>query len=62
LHYTIKWACIFKISLALQTDEEWDEDELGKGEQGVSVSQLLGESGYKGWWFPCDTCAVLVFY
>lgn len=37
------------VFLSLQTDEEWEEDELGKGEQGVSVSQILGESGYKGW-------------
>jgi len=32
----------------LQTDEEWDDDELARGEQGVCISQLLEESDYKG--------------
>jgi hypothetical protein len=48
--------------LSLQTDEEWEEDELGKAEQGVSVSQLLGESGYKGELFPCSIFDMFVFY
>lgn len=32
----------------MQTDEEWEEDEFGRGEQGVPISHLLGESSYKG--------------
>jgi hypothetical protein len=53
----------FEMFVSLQTDEEWEEDELGKGDQGVSISHLLGESGYQGWWwFSCDTCVVLLFY
>jgi hypothetical protein len=32
----------------LQTDDEWEEDELGRGEQGISISQLLSEKRYKG--------------
>lgn len=30
-----------------ETDEEWEDDELARGEQGVSISQLLEESDYK---------------
>jgi hypothetical protein len=33
----------------LQTDEELEDDELARGELGVSISQLLEESDYKGW-------------
>jgi hypothetical protein len=33
----------------LQTDEEWEDDELARGDQGISISQLLEESDYKGW-------------
>lgn len=30
-----------------ETDEEWEDDELARGEQGVCISQLLEESDYK---------------
>jgi hypothetical protein len=33
----------FEVFVSLQTDEESEEDELGKGEQGVSISHLQGE-------------------
>lgn len=55
LHYNMK-----RTWFALQTDEEWDDDELARGEQGVSISQLLEESDYKGLWFASDTQNVLV--
>ncbi|GFG36391.1 hypothetical protein Cfor_01763 [Coptotermes formosanus] len=32
-----------------ETDEELEDDELARGELGVSISQLLEESDYKGW-------------
>jgi hypothetical protein len=52
LHYIMKWACTSKFPptpfLLLQTDDEWEEDELGRGEQGISISQLLSEKRYKG--------------
>ncbi|PNF35800.1 Importin-9 [Cryptotermes secundus] len=31
----------------IQTDDEWEEDELGRGEQGIPISQLLSEKRYK---------------
>jgi hypothetical protein len=37
----------FESTFLLQTDDEW-EDELGRGEQGISISQLLSEKRYKG--------------
>jgi hypothetical protein len=53
LDYTMKWACTLQRFsphhfYLLQTDDEWEEDELGRGEQGVSISQLLSEKRYKG--------------
>jgi hypothetical protein len=44
LHFNMKWTWY-----ALQTDDEWDDDELARGDQGISISQLLEESDYKGW-------------
>jgi hypothetical protein len=46
----------------LQTDDdEWEEDELGRAEQGISISQLLSEKRFKGWWFSCDKMLYLSF-
>jgi hypothetical protein len=51
---------VFSFFLLQTDDDEWEEDELGRGEQGISISQLLSEKRFKGW-FSCDKMLYLSF-